>query len=142
MFRDGNPLSPNTAAHQDVVSLGPLERRVLDSLWERGLRASVRDLQPEFPAIAYTTLMTTLDRLYRKGMLDRAKDGRAYVYQPRYSRETLLVEVTRHTLGRLLRSGRALLRPILSSLVDTVSESDARALDELERLVRERRRRS
>jgi len=56
---------------------GPLEWRVLEALWERGDAASVRDLQPRFSDIAYTTLMTTLDRLHRKGVLDRTKQGRA-----------------------------------------------------------------
>src|SRR5215831_9394676 len=66
--------------------LGPLERRVLEALWSRSDPASVRDLQPEFREIAYTTLMTTLDRLHRKGILDRTKQGRAFFYQPRLTR--------------------------------------------------------
>src|SRR5689334_6838633 len=65
---------------------GPLEWRVLESLWERTDHASVRDLQPLFPEIAYTTLMTTLDRLFRKGVLSRVKRGRAFLYEPRLSR--------------------------------------------------------
>ena len=66
--------------------LGPLEWRVLEALWSRTTLASVRDLQPDFPEIAYTTLMTTLDRLYRKSVLRREKSGRAFLYQPRLSR--------------------------------------------------------
>ncbi|MEW5981197.1 MAG: BlaI/MecI/CopY family transcriptional regulator [Acidobacteriota bacterium] len=132
-FRSGRPPAGRGAA------LGPLERRVLDCLWRQRGSASVRDLQPAFPSTAYTTLMTTLDRLYRKGLLERSKSGRAYVYRPRYSREALVSEAARHAIAGLLQSGRALLRPILSTLVDAVSESDARALDELERLVRERK---
>ena len=67
--------------------LGPLEARVLDALWTRGAACSVRDLQPGFPAIAYTTLMTTLDRLHRKGVLSREKQGRAFAYAPVASRD-------------------------------------------------------
>ena len=126
---------------RQAASLGPLEKRVLDCLWSRDAAVSVRDLQPEFPSTAYTTLMTTLDRLYRKGLLDREKSGRAYLYRPRFSEEALAAELMRRTIARLLRSGNALLRPILSTFVDTVSQSDAQALDELERLVRERRNR-
>ena len=55
--------------------LGPLEERVLDALWTRGCPCSVRDLHPLFPAVAYTTLMTTMDRLHRKGVLAREKHG-------------------------------------------------------------------
>jgi predicted transcriptional regulator len=122
--------------------LGPLERRVLDSLWRRPSAASVRDLQPEYRPIAYTTLMTTLDRLYRKGWLERVKVGRAFLYQPRYSRDGFNAEMTRRTFDRLLGRGPAWLRPVLSTLIDTVTERDAAALDELERLVRERRKRA
>ena len=59
------------------TAFGPLESRVLEALWARETAASVRDLQPQFPQVAYTTLMTTLDRLYRKGALMRHKAGRA-----------------------------------------------------------------
>ena len=51
---------------------------MLDALWALDRPATVRDLQPQFPASAYTTLMTTLDRLHRKGMLLREKEGRAF----------------------------------------------------------------
>ena len=67
--------------------LGPLETRVLDALWTRGSASSVRDLHPAFPGIAYTTLMTTLDRLHRKGVLSRVKQGRAFLYAPVTSRD-------------------------------------------------------
>lgn len=119
--------------------LGPLEHRVLDALWRRSSTVSVRELQAEFPATAYTTLMTTLDRLYRKGVLSRAKDGRAFRYSPRYSPQALLTEVVRRTFERILGHGRTAMRPVLSTLVDAVTERDSEALDELERLVRERR---
>ena len=65
------------------MRLGPLERRVLEVLWGRDREARVRDLQPSFPEIAYTTLMTTLDRLHRKGVLYRVPEGRAFAYRPR-----------------------------------------------------------
>ena len=102
--------------------LGPLEARVLDALWARACPSSVRDLQPSFPDIAYTTLMTTLDRLHRKGVLAREKQGRAFLYTPRDSRE-------RFQAARLL-----------SFFVDTVGDTDRAVLDELERLIRERRK--
>jgi predicted transcriptional regulator len=100
------------------VRLGPLERRVLEALWRRTAEARVRDLQPSFPDIAYTTLMTTLDRLHRKGMLEREADGRAFAYRPRITRAEV----------------------VLSFLADEVGALDSETLDELELLVRERRR--
>jgi predicted transcriptional regulator len=100
------------------MRFGPLERRVLEALWGRSSVARVRDLMPSFPDTAYTTLMTTLDRLYRKGLLNRVTDGRAFAYGPRVTRA----------------------EAALSFLVEEVGDLDAEALDELERLVRERRR--
>jgi len=64
------------------LALGKLERQVLDEAWRRG-EVSVRDIYVAFEErIAYTTLMTTLDRLFGKQILDRRKDGRAFFYSP------------------------------------------------------------
>lgn len=72
------------------MAFGDLEAAVMDHLWSRGQPAAVRDVQdalaPERP-LAYTTLMTVLDRLHRKGWLTRELDGRAYVYRPAGTRE-------------------------------------------------------
>src|SRR5205814_8160108 len=69
------------------LALGKLERQVLDETWNRR-EVSVRDIYLAFEeTIAYTTLMTTLDRLYKKRLLDRRKDGRAFLYSPALTRE-------------------------------------------------------
>jgi len=117
---------------------GKLERRVLEALWRRGPSA-VRDLQDSFPETAYTTLMTTLDRLHRKGVLDRAKDGRAFVYTPRFTRDDLRAGLAERALHTLLGDDAARVRPLLSFLVDAVTRGDREALDELEQLVRQKR---
>ena len=117
---------------------GTLELRVLEALWRRPAGGSVRDLQVDFPNAAYTTLMTTMDRLHRKGVLDREKSGRAFIYRPRYSREEMETGAAARAVGSLLGQGNA--EPILSWFVDAVSEQDERLLDELERLVLAKRR--
>ncbi len=119
--------------------LGPLESRVLDALWARGEDCRVKDLQPRFPEIAYTTLMTTLERLFRKGVLDRFPVGRAFAYRPRVSRFDLQAKTATQAIRHLVESG-AELGSVLSLLVDQIDVEDVRALDELERLVQERRR--
>ena len=116
---------------------GALELRVLEALWRRDRDVSVRELLEEFPGAAYTTLMTTVDRLHRKGVLAREKAGRAFVYHARYTREQLESGVAASALESLLRAGST--EPILSYFVDEVSRQDERLLDELERLVREKR---
>ena len=118
---------------------GPLEWRVLESLWRRGDSACVRDLQPQFPDIAYTTLMTTLDRLFRKGVLDRVKRGRAFVYEPRLSRPEFESARAATALRTALAGHDAALTPLMSFFVEAVSARDHDLLDELEALVRARR---
>ena len=119
--------------------LGPLEARVLDALWARGCACSVRDLQPEFTPIAYTTLMTTLDRLHRKGILAREKQGRAFAYSPVASRDDFRVARAGSALVSML-ADPAGARPLLSYFVDAVTDRDEALLDELERLIREKRK--
>ena len=117
---------------------GTLELRVLEALWRRGAEAAVRDIVDDFPHAAYTTLMTTMERLYRKGVLARRKDGRAFLYQPVNTREEMESGLMASALQPLLQRGSA--QPVLSCLVDEVSRHDKRLLDELERLVREKRK--
>lgn len=122
-----------------VGRLGPLERRVLEALWARSDAASVRDLQPEFSEIAYTTLMTTLDRLHRKGILARMKQGRAFFYQPRLTRPEFDSVRAADALKVALEGEGSALVPLLSFFVDAVGDRDHELLDELEALVRARR---
>ena len=70
--------------------LGDLEKLVMDRVWSWDHPVAVRevleDLQNE-RTLAYTTVMTVMDNLHRKGVLTRQKDGRAYVYRPAMTRE-------------------------------------------------------
>jgi predicted transcriptional regulator len=133
------PFTLPRGAHGDLGAFfGKLEVRVLDALWRRGDAASVRDLQADFPSTAYTTLMTTLDRLHRKGVLERMKAGRAFLYRPRYTRDELRLGLAENALGVILGTAVST-RPLLSFLLDAVSRRDEALLDELERLVREKR---
>lgn len=121
-------------------AFGALERQVMDIVWERG-EVSVRDVVLCFEeAVAYTTLMTTLDRLYKKGVLARRKSGRAFVYRAAASRHQLEQSVAADLVEGLLGGGGEATQPLLSSLVDAVGARDRGLLDELERLVREKRR--
>jgi len=120
--------------------LGSLERDVLARVWERG-ESSVRDVCARLePTVAYTTIMTTMDRLFKKGLLSRRKVGRAFVYNATATRDELEGAVAAELVQGLLQRGGNEPLPILSSLVDAVSERDRALLDELERLIREKRR--
>jgi predicted transcriptional regulator len=121
--------------------LGPLERRVMEFLWETR-EASVRDVCDQLDAaVAYTTLMTTLDRLFKKRLLTRRKHGRAFVYAPATSRAEFERLVSADLVEGLLERHHDTPLPLLSNLVDAVSDRDRQLLDELERLVREKRQR-
>ena len=124
-------------------SFGPLEVRVLEAIWRERLPATVRDLHASFPRLAYTTLMTTLDRLHTKGVLLRTKVGRAYAYEPRFDRPEMELQLAARSVEELLGAaqGRRALEPLLSCFVDAVSERDRLLLDDLERLLKEKRER-
>src|SRR5262249_4298287 len=122
-----------------MSSLGPLERRVIEVLWSRQDAACVRDLHSDFPEIAYTTLMTTLDRLHRKGVLDRMKLGRAFYYTPRVNSDELESMLAAEALRRALARDTSSIRPLLAFLVNALADRDNHLLDELEALVRARR---
>ena len=70
---------------------GELEAVIMDRLWEWGKPALVRelvdDLRKDRP-IAYTTVMTVMENLHRKGWLRRERDGRAWRYEPTGSRSS------------------------------------------------------
>ncbi len=123
-----------------LPALGKLEREVMQFVWRRGT-CSVRDVHDEFAGrVAYTTLMTTLDRLYKKDLLARRKDGRAFIYAPRVSPEELERGITQDVLDVLLGRNEQAVEPVLACIVDAVSAHDRELLDELERLVKEKRR--
>jgi predicted transcriptional regulator len=118
--------------------LGPLEQRLLEEVWRRGT-VTVRELIDDGAfEIAYTTVMTTLDRLYKKQVLNRAAEGRAFRYSARVSREELQRTAAEEAIRQLLGSGATSSLP-LSYLVEAVTEHDTELLDELQQLVEKKR---
>ncbi|MBI3400700.1 MAG: BlaI/MecI/CopY family transcriptional regulator [Acidobacteria bacterium] len=120
--------------------LGALEREVMTVAWSRD-EISVRDACAVLgSSVAYTTVMTTMDRLFKKGLLARRKEGRAFVYRAAATRHELEGAVATELVQGLIRRDGSGPLPVLSSLVDAVSDRDRALLDELERLIREKRR--
>ena len=121
-------------------SLGALEREVMDVVWDRG-ETSVKDVSERLSSpIAYTTVMTTMDRLFKKQLLTRRKVGRAFVYRAAATRDELEGAVAAELVQSLFDRPGSESLPLLSSLVDAVSERDRALLDDLERLIKEKRR--
>ncbi len=84
--------------------LGELEALIMDRLWSADGSLSVRQVLESLPRDrerAYTTVMTVLDHLHRKGLLQRERVGRAYLYRPVQSRE----EYTAGLMGDALAAG-------------------------------------
>lgn len=124
------------------AALGSLERQVMEVVWD-GTSFTVRDVHARLSRpVAYTTVMTTLDRLFKKGFVARTRQGRAFLYTAARSRAEVEAAMASGVLGGLLSQGSAGAIPILSNLVDAVSAQDggSELLDALETLVRERRR--
>ena len=119
--------------------LGPLEQRLLEALWARGT-ATVREVvEGGCDDLAYTTVMTTLDRLFKKSLLTREAEGRAFRYSPRFTREELHREVAGEAFRQLLDASPAASLP-LSYLVEILTERDEQLLDDLRQLVETKRR--
>ncbi|HLH39287.1 MAG TPA: BlaI/MecI/CopY family transcriptional regulator [Bryobacteraceae bacterium] len=120
--------------------LGYLEHQVMDLVWSRG-ESSVRDIveRMERP-LAYTTVMTTLDRLFKKGLLERRKSDRAFVYSPQMTRAEWEQKLAGQLVRSLLADRRRSSDVLISSLVDAVSEQDESLLEDLERKIRRKRR--
>ena len=81
--------------------LGDLEAAVMEVLWSATEPATVRRVLGELgrdPEPAYTTIMTVLDNLHRKGWVQRELDGKAYLYQPALSREEAAARALREVL--------------------------------------------
>ncbi len=118
--------------------LGELEAEVMEILWERDSLSSVKDVYETIKGerdIAYTTILTIMSRLYHKGLLNRVKDGRCYLYTPSYKRDDFIESFNKRTLSGLFKDFR---EPTLSHFVDMLEESDPEALKSLYRLLRER----
>jgi predicted transcriptional regulator len=132
--------------------LGDLERVVMERLWDAARAAStaggtfdgvtVRDVHDALSArgLAYTTVMTVLDRLAKKGLATRERDGRAWRYQPADTREALTAQTMRQTLEAMAVTDRrvamlhfldgassAELDDLRAALAEVEARSDGRA---------------
>jgi predicted transcriptional regulator len=122
-----------------VRGFGELEAVIMQLVWDHGTPVTVRELFDELRnerAIAYTTVMSTMDNLHRKGWLDRVKEGKAYRYVATASREEysarLMNEaladggnaeaVLTHFVTEMAGGDSELLRAVISRLAQEVSE--------------------
>jgi predicted transcriptional regulator len=120
--------------------LGPLEISVMGVLWESG-ESSVREVVERLDRqLAYTTVMTTLDRLFKKGLLNRRKLDRAFLYSPCFSQPNWERKMAHDLVAGFLARPDPSRELLLSCLVDAVGQHDEALLDELERKIQTRRK--
>lgn len=114
--------------------IGELESAVLRVVW-RLRSTTVRDVWLHLGGkrkVAYTTIMTTMDRLYQKGLLTRQMEGKAYHYSPRVTRE----DFARKWIRNLWKSlTGAVGEPSVSFLVQAIREEDLAQFEQLAREV-------
>ena len=122
------------------AGLFDLEADIMEVVWsQRWDEFCVGEVHERLQAdreIAYTTVMTTVSRLYDKGILDRRKDGRRYAYRPLFTRESYLEALTRDILERLPEASHT---AAIAYLVEHVEHVDIDQLDRLEALIAKRR---
>jgi len=116
-----------------------LESAVLTKLWELGV-ASVRELHEHVgdpQGLVYTTTAKVVDRLRGKGLVQRGRQGQAFLYRPRVTKEEVELTRARHAVAHVLGSAP---RTAVAALVEAVDSLDPSLLDELEQAVAARRR--
>jgi predicted transcriptional regulator len=109
-----------------VRGFGDLEAAIMEELWARTGPTTVRELLTVLQrgrTLAYTTVLTVVDNLYKKGWLQREPDGRAYRYSPTVTREEYGARQLRHALDDAGDPTKALVR-----FVEKMSASEAAAL--------------
>jgi len=120
------------------IILGPLEARVMQVLWQSG-EYCVRDVVDRIEQRkAYTTVMTTLDRLYRKKLIDRKKFGRTYFYWARVSCRQWQQRMARHVVARLLSGSETSRELLVACLLEAMGEHDPKLLQDLQDMIANR----
>jgi len=128
------------------IRLGILEQRLLSAMWQRPDGITIRELRERADiGRAYITIVTTLNRLRKKGLVDRIAVKGSKVLTFRYVSRYTRAEVERDVASDAIRQvlGLGVAGPLLvSGMVEEIGEHDAKLLQELGRLVDKKRRNS
>lgn len=112
-----------------LTGLGDLERAVMDHLWGTGEAQTVRQVHESLCAhreLAYTTVMTVLQRLARKNLVEQIRDDRAHRYAPTHGRDELVAGLMVDALDQAADSGDR--HAALVHFVERVGADEADAL--------------
>ena len=114
---------------RSLLDLAPLELDCMNTLWPIG-EATVREIRDRLAARrarAYTTIMTIMDRLARKGVVERRKAGRAYVYRAKLSAEEARAQALAQVLEKFFGGSKEALLAQLGTAPPAPSDSALRS---------------
>lgn len=112
--------------------LGPLELGVLKVLWDSGGWLDVKDVAARLEdERAYTTVMTTLARLHKKRLVEQKKIGRAFVYRPKVTQESVVRDSLSRLANALFNGDLTLLMPQLLDLNDDLTPTQLQRLHQM-----------
>ena len=120
------------------MQLGDLEKQVLKYLWQ----TSEADVKQVHRVVSQTrhnslnTVQSALDRLYKKGVLSRRKQGHAYLYQPKVDREGLIHQLINNVTSDFIEDGENTLIAAFGSVSSSLNDNE---LDALEQLIEQQR---
>ena len=130
----------HTAKDEGAAPLGRLELSVMEVVWSHG-ESTVRDVVALLQRpLAYTTVMTTLDRLFKKNLLHRRKAERAFRYSARFTRNEWERKRADNLLAGFLGGPQPSRDLLISCLVEAVGQYDEALLDELEKKIKAKRK--
>jgi predicted transcriptional regulator len=127
---------------RDFEPLGELETAVMNVVWKQAAALTARDVCSQLKGRkerAYTTIMTTMDRLFRKGLLARIKDGQAWRYEAVLTGPEFAKALADSLASRILSAGQD---AALSAFVDATANVDEALLDRLKHLIDARKRKA
>jgi predicted transcriptional regulator len=118
--------------------LGKLEKEIMNLLWSRG-EATGRKVLDELRhsrEIAFTTVLTVMERLVKKGLVEKRRGESVYIYKPRYTREEFGRLVSDEVLKGVLELSAS---SAVASIVDLLVEANPKELERLSRLIEAKR---
>jgi predicted transcriptional regulator len=134
---NGDHTASHAADHSVLrLVLGPLETQVMEVLWACGECRAREVMQRMDRSLAYTTIMSTLDRLFRKNLVSRRLCDRAYIYAPLISCQEWIDRVARDVVAKLLAGPRASREALVACLLEAAGDQEDLLLGVIERRVR------
>ncbi|MFT7561762.1 MAG: putative transcriptional regulator [Flavobacteriales bacterium] len=132
------PYRPYKFSVIDIMNLGELEKLVLQRIWDTG-EVDAKQVFAHFEKTrggTLNTIQSTLDRLFKKGLLSREKQGHAYLYKAAINRDAFIGQLINDIASDF---GSTKDSPLLAAFSSLSSDLDNEQLDELERLIEEKR---